>query len=396
MTNELIFETEIALQKIASDIAAHIPQFVSLQADGSGSPKMLALRDALSSFPFPTDVLYIDNSARASLDEDPSALTLLRFDTTQPNALKVNFVDKVASEALPSCESVLRTRFSAFPGAVELICNLHLGSMWADSSLTLLVASDIRTHPEECARDLAREILMGGGRLRERFLQVEDFNLKYNLPLDPILSDGDLLEWDAVLQAHRDCSYEQISLRDRQERMASVQLIPQVPESVREVVRRAKRLYIFGHFEYSFFTVACHYAYSAVESAIFNRWNLGLPARLLLEHRPDVTTQESVTIDRTGWKGIRAYCENRKWSIHKLYVDGKRFPTSAAKLADRLHEEGILNDWQYWRMRNVYLALRNSHSHLEFCSTTLPGAGTIERAVQEINALFDSVPIPAI
>jgi hypothetical protein len=393
MRNGLIAETEVALQKIASLVETFIPQFVSLQPDGSGSPKMMALREAMSAFPLPADVLYIDNSLHASLDEGPGALTLLRFDMTQPKTLQVNFIDEVNSADLPSSESALSMHFGAFPEAVQLICDLHLGSMWHDDKFTFLVPCDIRTHPEECARELVMHVFMGNSPFSERFLHVTNFNVKYNLQADQILSDDELLGWDPAFEAYQDCSYQGTSLRQRQEQMATIQLIPQVPESVREVVRRAKRLYIFGHFEYSFFTIACHYAYAAVESAIFNRWNVDLPERLNLEHATNATLHESAVIPRAGWKGIQAYCLNRRWSIHKLRINGTSFPTSAAKVIDRLREDGLINDWQNWRLRKVYLGLRNSHSHLEFCSTDLPGASTIERAVAEINMLFDSVPV---
>jgi hypothetical protein len=223
------------------------------------------------------------------------------------------------------------------------------------------------------------------------FMQVTDFNAKYQLASDSILSDDELMRRDRDSGEYLDSSYQQMSLRQRQEEVSSIQLIPQVPESVKEVVRRAKRLYIFGHFEYSFFTIARHYAYAALESALHNRWNATLPLQLVLRHEKSKTISESVTVDRMGWRSIKEYCKNHGWNSHKVFVNGKRFPTSAAKVVEQLREEGIINDWQLWRMRDVYLGLRNSHSHLEFCSTDLPGAGPILRVVEEINKMFDSV-----
>jgi len=152
--------------------------------------------------------------------------------------------------------------------------------------------------------------------------------------------------------------------------MSAIQLIPQVPEPVREVISRAKKLYLFGHFEYSLFTVASHYAYAAVESAIFHRWNVNLPAKLHLEHRKKSLPTKSATVDRIGWNRIRAYCDSQGWSIFNLLVNGKPFPTSAAKIVERLREEGTINDWQLWRLKEVYLKLADllSPSHWLICA----------------------------
>lgn len=391
MRAELVPETEIALLKIASILEGYIPQFVSLQPDGSGSPQMLALRDALRAFPVPADVLYIDNSRASTINEMPRSFTLLHFAMAAPKALRVNYVDEVHPQDLEVMAPVLETYFDAHPGAMRLICDLQLGSMQKDDRFTFLVRCDIRRKPEECARDLAMHILMGGRSFWGPFLLETDFNSKYDLQPDSILTDDELVGWDPISEQYRDSSYQQLSLRERQDNVASIQLIPQVPEAVKEVIRRAKRLYIFGHFEYSFFTVADHYAYAALEAAIFHRWNAALPDQLQLLYKAK-NQQESAVIGRIGWRRIQDYCRQQHWRPRNLEINGRPFPASAAKVVDQLREDRILNDWQHWRMRNVYLGLRNSHSHLEFCSTTLPRADTIERVVREINTLFDSLP----
>jgi hypothetical protein len=391
MRAELVPETESALQKIASIVEGYIPQFISLQPDGSGSPHMLALRDALKAFPVPADVLYIDNSRPIAIDEAPGSFTLLRFAMAEPKTLRVNFVDEVRPQELKVMASVLETYFDAYPGALPLICDLQLGSMIKNDRFTFLVRCDIRREPEECARDLAMHIFMGGKSFWGPFLLETDFSSKYDLQPDSILTDDELVRWDPASEEYRDSSYQQLSLRERQENVAAIQLIPQVPEAVKEVIRRAKRLYIFGHFEYSFFTVADHYAYAALEAAIFHRWNATLPERLQLVYKTK-NQQENAVIDRIGWRRIHDYCRQQRWRLQNLEINGRPFPISVAKVVDQLREDHILNDWQHWRMRNVYLGLRNSHSHLEFCSTSLPGADTIEHVVREINTLFDSLP----
>ena len=129
MRRELVPETEAALQKIASIVESYIPQFVSLQPDGSGAPRMLALREALRAYPVPADVLYIDDSCPGEIDEIPGSFTLLRFALAEPKTLRVNYVDEVRTEQLESMAPLLETHFDAYPGALRLICDLQLGSM---------------------------------------------------------------------------------------------------------------------------------------------------------------------------------------------------------------------------------------------------------------------------
>jgi len=92
---------------------------------------------------------------------------------------------------------------------------------------------------------------------------------------------------------------------------------------------------------------------------------------------------------------IKNHCKTYKWNGRKVTVNGKPFPFTAGMVVDWLRKDGIINDWQKKRFKEVSLELRNSHSHLEFCSTDNPGASTIAHAVEEINTLFDSLPIGA-
>ena len=104
-------------------------------------------------------------------------------------------------------------------------------------------------HPGRHSR--AREI--PGWRLHRR---QPDFKAKYGLQPDPVLSPEDLLRMDFATGLPSSNHLRRSSLEQFQEELADIQPIPQVPESVKEVIRRAKKLYIYGFFEYAFFTVA--------------------------------------------------------------------------------------------------------------------------------------------
>jgi hypothetical protein len=90
---------------------------------------------------------------------------------------------------------------------------------------------------------------------------------------------------------------------------------------VREIIRRAKKLYIYGYFEYSFFTIASHYTYAAMEAALRARWSLSLPRPCKLTFK-----DREVETDRIGFGEIESYCTIHGWKIQKLFVNGKAFP----------------------------------------------------------------------
>jgi len=152
------------------------------------------------------------------------------------------------------------------------------------------------------------------------------------------------------------------------------------------VLQWAKRLYIFGLFEYGFFTIANHYAYLAVESAVYHRWNLALPRPTTLQHG-----SETLSLPQTGRGTIKLICLQRGWKRRKVKVNGRPYPDTVAPALDQLHEDRIINDWQFGRLKNVWMELRNSHSHLEFAPITGPTLDTIEKATELINTLFDSL-----
>ena len=116
-----------------------------------------------------------------------------------------------------------------------------------------------------------------------------------------------------------------MTLMERQRTVGDVQLIPQVPCGVREIIRRAKKLYIYGFFEYSFFTVAEHYIYAAMEGGITSPVGVELGASSEADLSVDGTTREDAAMERPGYGAIDWYCETHGWKLGKLLVNGRPF-----------------------------------------------------------------------
>lgn len=101
-----------------------------------------------------------------------------------------------------------------------------------------------------------------------------DYNVKYALKSDPILSSSKLLKKDRLtsyFQVNKSGESRGSIIEDFQRYISGIQLIPQVPKEVKKVFNAAKRLYVFGYFEYYFFTISQHYAFLSFESAMRNK-----------------------------------------------------------------------------------------------------------------------------
>jgi len=137
-----------------------------------------------------------------------------------------------------------------------------------------------------------------------------------------------------------------ITIDSLQKNICDIQLIPSVPEEVKKVFNAAKRLYIFGYFEYYFFTISGHYAYLALESALRNRY-----IEVCGEPNPKKFVSLDIVIKKLVKKGII-----RKGEAD-IYDAGRR--------------------------------IRNFSSHLTNPSINAPNSGNLNSVARDINQIYD-------
>jgi hypothetical protein len=279
---------------------------------------------------------------------------------------------------------LLGSLLEADDGNFDSLRELRLRAVYPFPYYVDIVQFDPRLDPQEYALELFIHF-DPHGELLELFSSRKDFNAEYDLKSDPILEERDLLRIPPVNEVVFSRGRTTV-VRQVQEAIAHIQLIPKVPEHPRRVFDWAKRLYIFALFEYGFFTISCHYAYLAVESAVYNRWNAALPSPTTLQHGDD-----SITVPTGGRGNIGLICKEKGWKERDVKVNGRPYPSNVGPAIDQLREDGIITLWQHRRLRDVWMKLRNIHSHLEFAPITGPRAGTLERAAEVINILFESV-----
>ena len=357
-----------------------------LPKDRSGPERTLGWRRLFDLFPVATDVIIFDTQGVNVRFNETGLATAIRYDLSRPKTLLVQDhgiiplrdFDAYATEI----QAALALDEETLPDAKELAFSAIKGY----PDLLHIVQYDARANVTQYVQDFLT--LLSTSHLASLFEMSFDFNAKYNLGSDPILSEPELLAIDEIMVCFfRGDRSEQI--KKAQENVASIKLIPQVPAEIGRLIHSAKRLYVFGLFEYEFFTISQHYAYLAVEAALYHRWSAEQSKPLVLTHKT-----ETLTIHDSGRGTILYICENKNWERRNLRVNGKRFPFTNAALLRQLKAAAVITEWRYRDFR-YWLRQRNSHSHREFGPLEMPDSGVIQSAVEIINSLFDDVAVPA-
>jgi hypothetical protein len=354
-----------------------------LEADGSGSDVYVSMHRLFNAFPLAVDVLLLDTTKVQNIIKEGDIGALIRYDFSRLNTISVKFHGVIPLTDLDSHADLLKSLTNLEDDILESLRELRLRSTQFFPYYVDIVPYDPRLNPSRYAFDLMT-FLEPHGEFWELFSVQPDFNTKYDLEPDLVLNEAELLKIDEINGGFFSRDRAE-SIREIQEAIAHIKLTPKVSENVMRVFDWAKRLYIFGLFEYGFFTVSCHYAYLAVESAVYNRWNAALPSPTLLQCGSD-----SITVPTAGRGNISLMCKTKGWKERQVRVNGRPYPWKVELAIEQLQQDGVITMWHQRRLRDVWMNLRNIHSHLEFASITGPRAGTLARAAEVINILFDS------
>jgi hypothetical protein len=298
----------------------------------------------------------------------------------RPKTLAIRNHGIIPLRDFDSYASEIQTALGVEPAILPDLRKLDFSSITDYPDLLHIVLCDVRTNISKYVQDFLD--LLSMSNLAAQFEMSFDFNAKYKLTPDPILGEPQLLAIDDVMTCFfRGDRSEKIE--KTQEDVTSIKLIPQVPSEVVRLIHAAKRLYIFGLFEYEFFTISQHYLYLAVEAALYHRWSAEQSKPFLLTHGA-----EKLTIHDSGRGTIVRICESKGWDRMNLRVNGKRFPFTNAALLRQLRGAAAITEWQHEDLK-YWLRQRNSHSHREFGPLEMPDPGVIQNAAEIVNSLFD-------
>lgn len=368
--------------KAFNEIKAIILKQYPLEDDGSGSPETLAFREVVESFPCPIRLVEIKiNKGIYSYIQDETC-QMIRYDFKNLGQRKFEYYGIIDSKDKEKMKRVLTAHFEFDNKSFEHFYQDFRIVGWSDETSNFYVQFtlyNIKDNLKRFVLDLAVSFQSYFGRqIVERIKRVLDFNSMFDLKPDRILSLEEINRVDPTTQTFGK------STEYFQQQICDVQLIPNVPEHPRRVFESAKKLYIFGYFYYRFFTISEHYAYLALESAIRNRYNQSLGARVV------VTNPEGESVELSpSWFNVFFLCRRnkRKWNLFKIKVNEEKFPYNNKLLLDWLVQKEIITKWER-RQYNVGIDLRNALSHQEFASIHSPNSSTLKIVADRINKLF--------
>ena len=211
---------------------------------------------------------------------------------------------------------------------------------------------------------------------RQRF---EDFNKLYGLENDLILPFSDITKPNVNMNHFR------LNLEVLQKSIAHIQLIPQVPKDIKTTFERVKKLHIYGYFEYSFFTLAQHYAYFALESAIKHRYIQSLNGKAII-YNPKKKIKTEM-INPTHFDIVRFCRDTKGWNEYTVQVNGKDFPNSSNQLLVWLEKNHLIRKWEKGIFESG-IELRNFSAHQEQTEVYMPNANLLHVIANHINHIF--------
>ena len=257
------------------------------------------------------------------------------------------------------------------------------------------IRGNISSAEKEYTTQLSKALLEPfDGIFQQRLTAAVDFNARYGLSATTAVDPRSLCgKIDARTSAFfldfgipRDCPIEQW-----QNLILRIMLLPQTTGPVKSTFEIARKLFVFSLFEYEFATVSAHYAGLALESAIYNRWNLTLPQRgVVLEHKSSKNGGKLMAQMPTH-QAITGVCKDKKWD-EKVLVEGRPFPRGLRSVLNDLENLVVISAWQRRRIDFCLENLRHPLSHLEFKPLHPPNPKVLAVVAEIINQLFDLVP----
>lgn len=311
----------------------------------------LAFRDTIGSLPCPVRVIRLKINTRKYKQAKNNVYHLITYDFSDWGESSIKYCGEIDLDEIEKYRQLLKD-FDLDQQKIKELKSFKLAGYGDPNQWywVWIIPYDILENPEEYARDFIVSFwTILGGKILQKFERKIDYSSKYGLKNDPIFPLSKLLKRDKIFSAFvKSDKYgrrREITIEDLQKSICGIQLIPNVPGEVKTVFNAAKRLYIFGYFEYYFFTISQHYAFLALESALRNRYN-------------------------------------------EIYGKSKNFIRLDA-IIKRLVEKGIIPKGEA-KIYDAGRYLRNALSHLTKSSIMTPSAGILERVACQINKMYDS------
>ena len=310
----------------------------------------LAFRDAITSLPCPVKVVRLKIDTKKYKDAENDVYHLIAYDFSNFGESSVRYYGEIDLDEIEKYIELLKD-FNLDQHTINELKKFSLTG-YGDPNRwywVWIIPYDILENTEEYARNFIHSFWMTfRDKILQKFERKIDYNSKYGLKSDIVLPLSELLKKDKLVSSvviiDEYGRERAITIEELQKSIRGIQLIPSVPKEVKKVFDAAKKLYIFGYFEYYFFTISQHYAFLALESALRNRYN-----------------------------GI--------YGRPKKFID-------LNKIIKKLVEKGIIPKGEE-KIYDVGRDLRNSLSHLTNPPITTLSSIILERIAYQINQIYD-------
>lgn len=326
---------------------------IGQQEDDGLSSGELAFRDAISSLPCPVRVARLTIDVNKHKGAKNNVYHLIRYDFSNFGESSVMYYGETGLDEIEKYKELLKD-FDLGQHEIKEFRSFKLRG-YGDPELwywVSVIPYDILEKREEYTKDFMQLFWTTLGRqILKKFEKRIDYNLKYGLKSDPVLPPSELLKKDRTfspfVKVDKSGKSHEITIEDLQKSVCDIQLIPLVPEGVKRVFNAAKRLYIFGYFDYYFFTVSQHYAFLALESALRNKYS-------------------------------------------EIYGKSKKFVGLGA-IIKKIVAKGIIPKGEA-KIYDAGRYLRNTLSHLTKPSVLIPDSALLGRVAYQINQIYDKGP----
>lgn len=362
-----------------------------LQMDGSGHPEFVAIRKGVERFPPSVKILElkVDRNKFDHLKDDYCPILTYDFEST---AFYVRYLGRV-DPSEPSFIQILKDEFRVVDPdfARRFTEDFRTIALFEDNGVHLqFLYYDPRKDLSQYVWDFINHLFDShfSKEFAKKFDDTPDFNQIYALKPDAILPEEELLTKYSHMGSFvkmDEKGVKKIILKDLQENIANVRLIPNVNEDVARVFDRAKKLYIFGWYVYEFFPIANHYAALTLESAIRHKYYVHFGRNVKIRNKKG---QEAIFAE-VEHNRIMQFCEEHGWDRNNIEINGERFLYGMNSILDWLVKNKIITMWDKIMCKHI-LDIRNYLSHQTFAPTYPAGYPyrTLRQVAFLINKMF--------
>ena len=171
------------------------------------------------------------------------------------------------------------------------------------------------------------------------------------------------------------------SIEGLQKDLVKARLAEGVPEEVRHIFKVARKLCIYGYFQYDFFTVAHLMSFLALECALKHRFMQFYKNRV-----PLVKGDKREVLETDRFERVFEALTSRRWKLE----GHEDFHPSFKGLAEWAGEVDLISKRSQWLIEEAAVKLRNSLAHPFGIKISMPGQAimVLERTAELINELF--------